>query len=489
MLQLQPAANANGIGTNGHANHGPSTPLYNEIMELVQQQTSPCVSPVPPVTSKPPTLVSSTNEARGGREAVEDDGHLSAVCNRRDSNRDSNMSNVTVTDTTIVRGAALATRAVANMISPNPKKRDADVQQAESLVCRQPEEAEEEDDEDDDEELVFPPTPSPVQSTFLTEETPRNPSRHYKTSSIVSGLMVAAPSLTPPPAPGSPHSSYFSESATSSSECDSQSQSRSSSSRPNSDGVPVYGPGEKPPALPLKDPSVYLRMSPGVSPQPSPVRSTFSDRSSLRETFGAPSKVERQITEDPDATMKSKPSIKINGVRIDESSMSHDSSTVFPTSATPAKRYRGWLSEVVAPLEEFIDEATDPRDHYIELQEIAEAESGSVYAARVVKPEALGLPSDVAFVAIKNVPILPSGSPKLLDLQKELTLVRGVLHKNVLAMDALYVDLVEDSLWIRMELMERSLADVVGLVAEGLMVQERMIARFASDVRVPIRRG
>ncbi|KZP07605.1 kinase-like protein [Athelia psychrophila] len=218
-------------------------------------------------------------------------------------------------------------------------------------------------------------------------------------------------------------------------------------------------------------------MSPGISPLPSPARSTFSE-SSIRETFGA-HKVERSsaIPEDPDTTLKSKPSIKINGVQIDEPPRSNK-----PTTTTPAKRYLGWLSDVVAPLEEFIDGATDPRDHYIELQEIAEAESGSVYAARLVKPEVLGLPLDVAFVAIKNVPILPSGSPKLLDLKKELTLVRGVTHKNILTMDALYVDLVEDSLWIRMELMERSLADVVGLVAEGLMVQERMIARFASDV-------
>jgi p21-activated kinase 1 len=141
---------------------------------------------------------------------------------------------------------------------------------------------------------------------------------------------------------------------------------------------------------------------------------------------------------------------------------------------------------VVAPLEEFIDEATDPRELYFDLQEIAEAESGSVYAARVAKPEALGLRADVSFVAIKNIPILPSGTQKLVDLREELTLIRGVLHENVLTMDALYVDLVEDSLWIRMELMERSLADVVGLVAEGLMVQERMIARFASDVSLPL---
>jgi len=37
-----------------------------------------------------------------------------------------------------------------------------------------------------------------------------------------------------------------------------------------------------------------------------------------------------------------------------------------------------------------------------------------------------------------------------------------------------------------MELMERSLADVVDLVGNGLMIQERMIGRFASDVLLAI---
>jgi len=60
--------------------------------------------------------------------------------------------------------------------------------------------------------------------------------------------------------------------------------------------------------------------------------------------------------------------------------------------------------------------------------------------------------------------------------------MKGLWSDNLLGMDAVYVDLQEDSLWIRMELMERSLADVVGLVGEGLMLQERMIARFASDI-------
>jgi len=61
-------------------------------------------------------------------------------------------------------------------------------------------------------------------------------------------------------------------------------------------------------------------------------------------------------------------------------------------------------------------------------------------------------------------------------------LMRGVNHEHVLRMDAFYVNLVDDSVWIRMELMERSLADVVGLVSEGLSLQDRMIGRFTSDV-------
>ena len=57
-----------------------------------------------------------------------------------------------------------------------------------------------------------------------------------------------------------------------------------------------------------------------------------------------------------------------------------------------------------------------------------------------------------------------------------------VRHENVLSMDALYVDLIEDSLWIEMELMERSLADVLALGEYGLRLDEGAIARFSSDV-------
>jgi hypothetical protein len=125
----------------------------------------------------------------------------------------------------------------------------------------------------------------------------------------------------------------------------------------------------------------------------------------------------------------------------------------------------------------------DPQEYFADLQEIAEGESGSVFAARLVCPiETLSLPPGTTHVAVKAIAIHPAVSPKLQDLSHEMELMRGVHHDHVLRMDAFYVNLVDDSVWIQMELMERSLADVVGLVGEGLSLQERMIARFASDV-------
>jgi len=424
-------------------------------------------------------------------EDGEDDVYLGL--GRRDSNRDSDMSTATVTGATIVRKASLATRARANVINRTATiKREVDrtvrndVEEEED----EDEDGDEDEDEDEDEELIFPPTPSPLQAAFAVgDTTPRNPSRHYKSTSVASGP-VSTPSLTPPPAPGSPHSSYFSESSSS----ESESESRSSSSHQNSQSIISEGADKPPPLPPKQTELMYLRPSSIPSPLPSPAVSTFGDKVvSPRDTFGAPTNPRNTLRIDDLAIDErdtlQKPSIVINGIdRVDAITKSKSptemaspaSSAVSP--ATPVRRYRGWVSHVVAPLEEFIDQVADPRELYYDLQEIAEAESGSVFAARVTKPKSLGLASDVSFVAIKNVPILPSGSHKIMDLRNELTLMGGVSHENVLTMDALYIDLVEDSLWIRMELMERSLADVVGLVTEGLMVQERMIARFASDV-------
>ncbi|KAF9649741.1 kinase-like protein [Thelephora ganbajun] len=164
--------------------------------------------------------------------------------------------------------------------------------------------------------------------------------------------------------------------------------------------------------------------------------------------------------------------------------------------SSPAQRYPGWVSDVLSKvgLEAFIDEKVEPRDYFDKLTEVAEGESGFVYQAKVVrtvpgsKLTKRGLqPSGV--VAIKAVPILPSGSSKLEDLRREVEVMERVSGypvgaSHVLIMEAMYVDLQEDALWIRMELMERSLADVVALVEEGHLerMDEKVVARFASDI-------
>ncbi|KAJ7607403.1 hypothetical protein FB45DRAFT_1135466 [Roridomyces roridus] len=136
------------------------------------------------------------------------------------------------------------------------------------------------------------------------------------------------------------------------------------------------------------------------------------------------------------------------------------------TPITPAKRYAGWVAAAVAPLEDFIDEPIDPRDFYCDLQEIAEGESGSARDAEDVAAWAAGDGGDQERFAGSGGDAQACGRAA-----------------RVLGLDALYVDLMDDALWIRMELMERSLADVVGLVDAGLRIQEpRVLARFASDM-------
>ncbi len=164
------------------------------------------------------------------------------------------------------------------------------------------------------------------------------------------------------------------------------------------------------------------------------------------------------------------------------------------TNTSPMSRYRGWVSEVLTPLEDFIDHYADPRELYADLQEIAEGDSGSVFSARVVgsvKPGSKEIQREDCshVVAIKNIPLVPGGSQKLIDLKGELALMSCIRHENILSMDGLYVDLSEDCLWIKMELMERSLADMLQLSEEGFMLQEEVIAQFTKDVRTCLTSG
>lgn len=181
------------------------------------------------------------------------------------------------------------------------------------------------------------------------------------------------------------------------------------------------------------------------------------------------------------------------------------------SGSSPAHRYPGWVSSVLSKvgLEPFVNEKVDPRDYFEGLTEVAEGESGFVYQAKIVRTVPISKltqrgPQPGSVVAIKAVPILPSGSNKLEDLRRELEVMRRVFEDDrsamtssppsasgypagmahVLIMEGMYVDLQEDSLWIRMELMERSLADVVALVEQGHLerIDEKVAARFASDV-------
>ncbi|KAI0339084.1 kinase-like protein [Trametopsis cervina] len=179
-----------------------------------------------------------------------------------------------------------------------------------------------------------------------------------------------------------------------------------------------------------------------------------------------------------------RPSILIDGVTLSEgaaaaSPWSSASISPSPSPSTPALRYSGWVAELVSPIKELIDDTVDPRDLFADFQEIAEGESGSVYAARVLRKTATYRED---YVAIKQVGLVPSGSPKLADLEREMRVMKGLHHPHILSMDVLYIDLTDDALWITMELMDRSLADILALMEDGIVVDAAHIAHFSKDI-------
>ncbi|KAJ7471694.1 kinase-like domain-containing protein, partial [Mycena galericulata] len=162
----------------------------------------------------------------------------------------------------------------------------------------------------------------------------------------------------------------------------------------------------------------------------------------------------------------------------------------------------GWVASVISPLSGFIDMPINPRHHYLDLQEIADGPGGTtLYVARLADDhrEKLKLPNHVkerdqedllarrpTFVAIKSIPIMPLGSSKLGEVLRELRIMGDIQCDNILEMDALYVDPVEDTLWIRMELMTRTLSSVIELNAAGLVLSDRVIAGCIKDILIAL---
>ncbi|KAJ7731568.1 kinase-like domain-containing protein, partial [Mycena maculata] len=158
----------------------------------------------------------------------------------------------------------------------------------------------------------------------------------------------------------------------------------------------------------------------------------------------------------------------------------------------------GWVASVISPLSTFIDMPINPRNHYLDLQEIADGPGGTMlYVARLAdgNRDNLTLPIQVkerdrddllarrpTFVAIKSIPIMPTGSSKLGEVLRELRTMRNIRSDHILAMDALYVDPIEDTLWVRMELMTRTLSSVIELNEAGLVLSDRTIAGCTKDI-------
>lgn len=95
------------------------------------------------------------------------------------------------------------------------------------------------------------------------------------------------------------------------------------------------------------------------------------------------------------------------------------------TPPTPMPRYRGRLATVVKPLEDFIDDAIGPREYYIDLQEIAEGESGAVFAAQLAPNKDLAkLRLDAGLVA-QDQQALASGEPVAIAI-KSVAIVRSL---------------------------------------------------------------
>ena len=448
-----------------------ASPLYHELMGMMQGRvatTNGVGSPGPgsPASAMSFQLDTASTSSHG---AASRDSQLTIRFNPRDSSRDSSASTSTLTHATIVRGASIVRRVRADVVTTPPvyatlkgKERSREPPPVEIVQVMREDDEDDEDDGDED-----------SSSDYADSDEDGSPASPAGTLAFTSA--------------------------------------------PNSQ-EDAGGPRK----------SLRQHGSPLPSPSPSPLRASFPE--TINEE---PVQAQSESEEGPDAVVppsSTEPTIKEEQKEQVENDGIVRPRYTFTGAATP--RYPAWLAAVVLPLAEFIDDSADPRALFSDLQEIAQGESGSVYSARAVpavapqfRPPPPRSPAPSAsssrsstpekdeneedeeeqseqqkqkhqLVAIKRVPLLRGGTEKLMDLRRELELARALRHANVLRMERLYVDVAEECLWIGMELMDRSLADVLAVVGEdagsdlggdlvcsGLVeIPEKMVARFVWDV-------
>ena len=439
-----------------------ASPLYHELMGMMQERSAAANGINSPASGSPASTNFQLDAIRSASPDVRRDSQLTIRLDpRRDSSRDSSASSSTIVHATIVRGASIVRRVRADVI-PAPASattpRGANVH----AVQEDDEEGDSSSDEEEEDISVSPSGTLALTSGPSSQEGVDGGSKSPRVAHLHDPSHLA-------PAP-SPLRTSFTELGVEEQKSDASTESAYITPPPSAPFMPTRRPA-------IAITTTNLEDTEGL---------TLASSSSLPAAASEP--VERVENVDDDV----------------------------PPSESLNPRYPAWLAAIVLPLVEFIDDAADPRAIFTDLQEIAQGESGSVYAAHAVpavaqqfQPMTPRSPSrrlsqeckicekdkdkedceGTARVAIKRVLIPRGGSEKLTDLRCELELARSLRHANVLRMERLYVDVVEESLWIGMELMDRSLADVLGVVdveaVDGsgpVVVSEKMIARFVWDV-------
>jgi hypothetical protein len=148
-----------------------------------------------------------------------------------------------------------------------------------------------------------------------------------------------------------------------------------------------------------------------------------------------------------------------------------------PVDSVVSSHMSPWCREILKPLLSFIRQ-DDPRAIYSGLQQVAEGESGGIFAA-----QSLSGNLQTTRVAIKKVRVEEENQSKIDALMREMALFSRIRHENILMYGGMWLaGDVQVDLWIHMDLMERSLADLLGLLPNGLIMEERHVARFAMDV-------
>ncbi|KAG8835935.1 hypothetical protein FRC17_000020 [Serendipita sp. 399] len=173
-----------------------------------------------------------------------------------------------------------------------------------------------------------------------------------------------------------------------------------------------------------------------------------------------------------------------------------------PKSNLLSKRLPSKCPELLRPLISFINDG-DPNDLFVNLKQVAEGESGDIFAADASDlAVSSGFVADseerdtTTVVAIKKVRVEEPNNAKITALKKEASIFSSIgHHQSILAYAGMWIadtsspDADADQrpeplqeLWIQMELMERSLADLLALLDDGLELEERHVSRFALDI-------